>query len=182
MHHHIIQINQPARCNNFSSFITWRFMYSSTCFGRPHAHPQEPNNCGSSANGRGRAGYLPDHDQQHCYHHASTVKPEAATAVVELQMMGVRTPETCWAVRKTSRNNTWEIVASSCLIYLNYVAKSLNLLVFIINLGVLFTFWHREALTDLCALMCVKTTHCCYSTALPKSAKFCWCSVRLGFN
>jgi hypothetical protein len=36
----------------------------------------------------------PDHDQQHCYHHAPTVKPEAATAV-ELLMMGVRTPETC---------------------------------------------------------------------------------------
>jgi hypothetical protein len=30
-----------------------------------------------------------------CYHHSSTVKPEAATAVVELLMMGVRTPETC---------------------------------------------------------------------------------------
>jgi hypothetical protein len=30
----------------------------------------------------------PDHDQQHCYHHAPTVKPEAATAVVELLMMG----------------------------------------------------------------------------------------------
>jgi hypothetical protein len=37
----------------------------------------------------------PDHEQQHCYHHAPTVKPEAATAVVELMMMGVRTPETC---------------------------------------------------------------------------------------
>ena len=33
------------------------------------------------------------HDQQHCYHHAPTVEPEAATAVVELLMMGVRTPE-----------------------------------------------------------------------------------------
>jgi hypothetical protein len=42
----------------------------------------------------------PDHDQQHNYHHAPTVKPEAATAVVELLMMGVRTPETCWAVHK----------------------------------------------------------------------------------
>jgi hypothetical protein len=30
-----------------------------------------------------------DHAQQHCYHHAPTVKPEAATAVVELLMMGV---------------------------------------------------------------------------------------------
>jgi len=36
-----------------------------------------------------------DHDQQHCYHHVPTVKPETATAVVELLMMGVRTPETC---------------------------------------------------------------------------------------
>jgi len=42
----------------------------------------------------------PDHDQQHCYHHAPTVKPKAATAFVELLMMGVRTPETCWAVHK----------------------------------------------------------------------------------
>ena len=33
--------------------------------------------------------------KQHCYLHASTVRPEAATAVVELLMMGMRTPETC---------------------------------------------------------------------------------------
>ena len=45
----------------------------------------------SSAVGHGR----PDHDQQHCYHHTPKVKPEAATAVVELLMMGMRTPETC---------------------------------------------------------------------------------------
>jgi hypothetical protein len=37
----------------------------------------------------------PDHDQQRCYHHAPTVKPESATTVIELLMMGVRTPETC---------------------------------------------------------------------------------------
>ena len=37
----------------------------------------------------------PEHEQQHGYHHAPTVKPEAATAVVEILMMGVRTPETC---------------------------------------------------------------------------------------
>jgi hypothetical protein len=37
----------------------------------------------------------PDHNQQHCYYHASMVKPEAATAVVELLMMGMRIPETC---------------------------------------------------------------------------------------
>jgi hypothetical protein len=37
----------------------------------------------------------PDHEQQHCYHNAPKVKTGADTAVVELLMMGVRTPETC---------------------------------------------------------------------------------------
>jgi len=37
----------------------------------------------------------PNHDQHYCYHHAPKIKPEAATAVVELLMMGRRTPETC---------------------------------------------------------------------------------------
>jgi hypothetical protein len=41
-----------------------------------------------------------DHDRQHCYSLAPKVKPEAATAVVELLMMGVRTPETRRAVIK----------------------------------------------------------------------------------
>jgi hypothetical protein len=45
---------------------------------------------GSSAVGRGRH----DHDQQHCYHHATTVKLEAATAVVELLMMGMKKHKT----------------------------------------------------------------------------------------
>jgi len=48
---------------------------------------------GSSAVGRGRTG-RPDHDKQHCYHHFPTVKPEAANAVVELLMLGAKTPET----------------------------------------------------------------------------------------
>jgi hypothetical protein len=44
--------------------------------------------------GRDRAG-LPDHDQQHCYHHAPKVKPETATAVNKLLMMDMRMSETC---------------------------------------------------------------------------------------
>jgi len=43
----------------------------------------------------GRPAGRSDHKQQHCYHHAQKVKPEAAAAVVKLLMMGVRTPETC---------------------------------------------------------------------------------------
>jgi hypothetical protein len=36
-----------------------------------------------------------ENDRQHCYHNNPKVKPEAATAVFELLMMGVRMPETC---------------------------------------------------------------------------------------
>jgi hypothetical protein len=43
---------------------------------------------GSSAVGCGRAD-MPDHDQQHCYHHSPTVKPDAANSVAELLMMGI---------------------------------------------------------------------------------------------
>jgi hypothetical protein len=32
---------------------------------------------------------------QHYYHHETKVKPKAATAVIELLMMGGKTPETC---------------------------------------------------------------------------------------
>jgi hypothetical protein len=86
-------------------------MYSSTSFGRPHVYHQKLDNCSSSlwfyrwsvmvavllvvVGPAGRLAGRPDHDQQHCYHHAPTVKPEAATVVVELLMMDVRTPETC---------------------------------------------------------------------------------------
>jgi hypothetical protein len=41
---------------------------------------------------------------QRCYHHDTKVKPQAATAVVELLMMGGRTPETCSAVNKRQDN------------------------------------------------------------------------------
>jgi hypothetical protein len=70
-------------------------MYSLTCFGRPHDHHQDLNNYSSSLwFYRWRVVVAVD-DQQHIYDHASMVKPEDATAVVELLMMGVRTPETC---------------------------------------------------------------------------------------
>jgi hypothetical protein len=41
---------------------------------------------------------------QHDCHHDTKVKPEAATAVIELLMMGGKTPETCWAVNKRQDN------------------------------------------------------------------------------
>ena len=105
--HHTIQINHQLDATIFPAFYL-TFIYSSTCFGRPHAHHQELNNCSNSlwfcCWSMVVAVLLvvvgPNHNQQYCYHHAPTVKPEAATAVVELLMMGVRTPETHWAVHK----------------------------------------------------------------------------------
>jgi len=92
----------------FLQFIILTFIYSSTCFGSPHAHHQDIDNCSSILWFYlqsvviavllvvvGPVIYRPDHDQQHCYHHAPTAKPEAATADVEFLLMGVRTPETC---------------------------------------------------------------------------------------
>jgi len=69
--------------------------------GQPLVLPSERGD--STAIGCGRAD-RPKHDQQHCYHRDSKVKPEAAPAVVDLLMMGVRMPETCWAVNKRQDN------------------------------------------------------------------------------
>jgi len=121
MHHHTFKwINQPDAAIYQVYYLL--FKYSSTCFGHPHAHHQELNNCSRSlwfyrwsmviavllvvvgpVVGDQSAPILhnrPDHDQQHCCHHTSMVKPEAATAVVELLMMGMRMPKTWWAVFK----------------------------------------------------------------------------------
>jgi hypothetical protein len=105
----------------FIQFITWRYLQlnmfrvsSRPSSGAQQLHRQPlilPSERGdSSAVGRGRAG-RPDHNQQHCYHYAPTVKPETATGVVELLMMGMRTPETCWAVNKSQVIN-WK---NSCI-------------------------------------------------------------------
>jgi len=90
VYHSTIQINHQPDATVFQ-FIILTFVYSSTCFGRFPTHHQELNDCSGSL-----WFYLcivvtvmlclwsgqPDRDQQHCYHHAPTVKPEAATAVV----------------------------------------------------------------------------------------------------
>jgi hypothetical protein len=55
---------------------------------------------------------------QHDCHHDTKVKPEAATAVIELLMMGGKTPETCWTVNRRQDNK----LKNCCiwlLIYLN---------------------------------------------------------------
>jgi hypothetical protein len=55
---------------------------------------------------------------QHDYHHDTKVKPQAATAVIELLMMDGKTPETCWAVN-IRQDNKLENFCIWLVIYLN---------------------------------------------------------------
>jgi hypothetical protein len=61
---------------------------------------------GTSAVGRGRS-HLTDHDKTALLPPRPNGKPEAATAVDKLLMMGMRMPETCWAVFKRRAIKLW---------------------------------------------------------------------------
>jgi hypothetical protein len=88
VHHHTFQINQPTTCNSLSSLLLDVYVQLNMfrASSRPSSGTQQLQwqplvlpleRGGSSAVG-----------------HAPKVKPEAATAVVELLLMGVKTPET----------------------------------------------------------------------------------------
>jgi hypothetical protein len=55
---------------------------------------------------------------QHDCHHDTKVKPEAATAVIELLMMGGKMPKTCCAVNKR-QDNKLKNCCIRLVIYLN---------------------------------------------------------------
>jgi hypothetical protein len=96
VHHRKIQINHLTDATVFQ-FIILTFVYSSTCFGRFPAHHQELNDCSGSRAVFvvGPAGWPARPRTQHKGHHDTKVKPEAATAVIEILMMRGKTPETC---------------------------------------------------------------------------------------
>jgi hypothetical protein len=94
-----IQINHQPDATIFQ-FIIPTFVYSSICFGSCPAHHQELNDCSGNlrfyllivvtvvlCSWSGRT--------QHDCHHDTKVKPEVATAVIKLLMMGGTTLETC---------------------------------------------------------------------------------------
>ena len=128
MQHRTIQINHQPDATVFQ-FIILTFVYSSTCFGRFPAHHQELNDCSGSLWFYLRivviavlcswSGRLARPRTQHDYHHDTRVKPEAATAVIELLMTCGRTPETCWAVNKR-QDNELENCCIWLVIYLNF--------------------------------------------------------------
>jgi len=122
-----IQINHQPDATIFQ-FIILTFIYSSTCFGRSPARHQKLNDCSGSLWFYPRivvivvlcswSGQPARPRTQHGYHHDTKVKPEAATAVNELLMIGGRTPETCWAVNKR-QDNELENCCIWLVIYLN---------------------------------------------------------------
>jgi hypothetical protein len=96
----------------FSSLLSWSLFTAQHVLGGGGfpAHHQELNYCSGSlwfylrivvrvvlCSWAGRQARL---RTQHDCHHDTKVKPEAATAIIELLMMGGKTPETCWAVNK----------------------------------------------------------------------------------
>jgi len=135
-----IQINHQPDATIFQFIIL--SVYSSTCFGSLPAHHQELNDCSGSlwfylrivvtvvlfswsdrpvaswwqlCCVRGRAG--PTTNTARLYHDTK-VKPENATAVIELLMMGGKTPKTCWAVNRR-QDNKLKNCCIRLVIYLN---------------------------------------------------------------
>jgi hypothetical protein len=103
VHHHTLQINHQPDATIFQ-FIILTFIYSSTCFGHFPVHHQELNDCRGSLWFYLRivvpvvpcsSGQSAQPQTQHDCHHDRKVKPEAATAVIKLLMMGRKMPETC---------------------------------------------------------------------------------------
>jgi len=102
VHHSRIQINHQPDATVFQ-FIILTFVYSWTCFGHFHTHHQELNDCSGRfwfylhivvivvlCSWSGRPA-LPR--TQHDCLHDTKVKSEAATAVIELLMMGGKCPK-----------------------------------------------------------------------------------------
>jgi hypothetical protein len=98
VHHRTIQINHQPDAKVFQ-FIILTFVYNSTYFGRFTAHHQELNDCSGSLWVYFRIVATvvlcswSDRPTQHDYHYDMKVKPEAPTAVIELLMMGRKTPK-----------------------------------------------------------------------------------------
>jgi hypothetical protein len=104
VHHCTIKINHQPDAIIFQ-FIILTFGYSSTCFRRFPAQHQELNDCSGSlwfylrivvivvlCSWSGRPAGRPARPRtQHDCHHDTNVKPEAATSVIEMLIMGGKT-------------------------------------------------------------------------------------------
>ena len=99
---------------------------------------------------RGQAGNEPAQPRtQHGYHHDTKVKPEAATAVIELLMMGGRMPETCWAVNKHQDNK----LENCCIWFVIYSRKFLIVFTRALFMLVSCSFHHTCSYSSWCVVI-----------------------------
>ena len=124
----------------FFSLVSWRLFTAQHVSGVPPPHPSSGAQwlqwqplVLSSYRGDSRvvfvvgpAGRPARPRTQHGYHHDTKVKPEAATAVIELLMMGRGTPKTRWAVNKL-QDNKMENCCIWLMIYLSHTCFFLEL-------------------------------------------------------
>jgi len=86
------------------------------------------------------------------YHHDTKVKPEAATAFIELLMMGGKTPETCWAVNKRQDNKL-----KNCCVWL-VIYLNCTMMHGLTNLKTTVVFSHRAKTLRLTVVLSGKIT------------------------
>jgi hypothetical protein len=108
-----------AAVNNWMLFSCYesRFINSLHCY-LTFWHRSFTFNSNKSPTWRNNAGRPARLRTQHDCHHDTKVKPKAVTAVIELLMIGEKTPKTCWAVNKRQDNKLKNCCIRS-VIYLN---------------------------------------------------------------
>ena len=113
VHHNIIHIENPTRCHNASK-LYFRFIWSSTCFGRHTAHHQEPKTALAAS------GFACVEGCWTC----SCWTLSGSVSSFRLLMMGGVSPETCWASYKYEIK-FWYTVASCWIFFVNYPLHTL---------------------------------------------------------
>ena len=112
---HFNSNKSQTRCNSFP--VCYPDVYLQLNMFRPFFHPSSGTQW-LQWQPLVLPSYRGDSRAQHDYHHDAKVKPETATAVIELLMMGGKTAKTCWAVNKRQDNK----LGNCCIwlmIYLN---------------------------------------------------------------
>jgi hypothetical protein len=106
VHHRTVQINHQPDATIFR-FIIPTFVHSSTCFGRFSAHHQELNDCIGSL-------WFDLHIVVTVVLYSWSGRP----TIIELLMMGGKTPETCCTVNRR-QDNKLKNCCIRLVIYLN---------------------------------------------------------------